>query len=347
MTKSKKLVLLLGVLVVLIGVYALTVGLSSRSEMPDDAGDNDDRTDATDPFFTVDVETLCAFSYMVDGEIYRYTLSEDATRWLWDDDPTWPLSNGLITIMIQSVLSLNSEYRYENIATDDLEKYGLDQPINRLKFTGTDGSDTELLLGKTNSFNSMMYCCTSADMSTIYMIEPAIATNFTARPTDLVEDDELPTYQLSQFYGFKLLLGEEQYLCDYTYPTDDDVENTQKELLLYSDASDGLILDADERDRLIDAVMDLKLSDAVTFDPERYETYGVDDDTTRTLTIHYSETKKVTDSESGQTTSTEIKRVCTLLLGNETETGLTYVRMSDGAGVYRLDLAPILALSGR
>lgn len=347
MTKTKKLLLLLGVLVLLIGAYALVSTLASDedADTPTEDTPGTEQSAQSEPFFTMNANALRAFSYTKDGTLYQYTLSADATRWTWDEDGTLPLSNGLITLMMNSVLSLTSEQKYNNITADALAEYGLTDTAQRLTFTYADGTQDVLLLGKTNFFNNKTYCCTGEDLTTVYMIDPGIAQNFSALPSDLIEDDRLPRYTEAQFHGFKLVLGEAQYLCDYTYPEDDDTENTQRELLLYAGDAEAEVLPGEVREGLIDTMMGWQLADAVTFDPAKYADYGVADDAASTLTIHYTYTQKVTGAENDQTTSTEIQSVCKLLLGNTAEDGLTYVRLADGCGVYRLDVSPVLALA--
>ncbi|MBQ7338892.1 MAG: DUF4340 domain-containing protein [Clostridia bacterium] len=346
MTKSKKLILLLGILVVLIGVYAVVSIPRGDGEGDGEMSglENTEQTETYD-FFSLNADKLTAFTYMYDGNEYALTLSEDATSWHWDADPTLPLSNGQITLMINAVLSLSSEYRYTDVDADKLADYGLCEGAQRVIFTLNDGTSEGLIFGKINSFIGMTYCSLVSDPSTVYTVSSGIPPYFTILPTNMVEDDELPSYNKTQFCGFQLQLGENSYLCDYDYVGEQTSADDEKQLTLYKNNDDGTVLDTAKRDALIEVVMGWTLDDAATFDPEYYAQYGVQDDTKNTLSVYYTYTHSFENTETGLTTSTELQGIYKLLLGETTEDGLTYVRLSDATGVYALDLSAILALA--
>ena len=343
MTKTKKLWLALVVLAVVIVAYVLITSLTEEQtpNVPiSDAGQTQSYS-----FFTLNANELTAFSYVYNGQEYAYTLSEDQTCWTWDEDPTIPLSNSSITLMMNAVLTLSSEYRYEGVASDALDDYGLGETAQRVHFTYADGTGEGLIFGKINAFNSLAYCCLASDPSTVYMVSAGILPYFTTKPSSMIVDDELPTYTQEQLIGFELEKNGERYLYLYEYLSDTVEAEDEKELVYYPDGGDSEPLDHEVRDTMIAAMLDWYLDDAATFDPERYGEYGVSDDTANRLLVQYTFTQSYTDETTGTTNSTELQTMYTLLLGNTNEDGLTYVRLSDQTGVYALDLSAILALA--
>jgi hypothetical protein len=62
--------------------------------------------------------------------------------------------------------------------------------------------------------------------------------------------------------------------------------------------------------------------------------------------VFYTYTHKVTDSESGATTSTELQTMYELCVGNWTDDGRVWVRLKDSNGVYAVDISTVLSLVG-
>lgn len=347
MTKSKKMLLLLGVLVLLVVAYVMVTSLGGEKTPSDSNLSELDSPESaqTHTFFTMFAEELTAFSFTNSGEKYSFTLSEDKTCWHWDDDPTMPINNSYVTLMINAVLELTSTYKYENVSAEAMDDYGLGENATKLTFTLYDGRELWISFGKTNAFNYMTYCVASSDPGTVYMVSAGIPPYFATTPKNMIQDDQLPSFTETQFYGFQLTLGEESYLCDYDYPDGETTAETEKQMTLYQNSQVVREVDDTTCDTLVELVMGWVLDDAATFDPDQYAAYGVTDESANRLTLHYTYTKTYEDATTGTTNSTELQSVCTLILGDTTEDGLTYVRMSDKTGVYALDLSAILALA--
>lgn len=342
MTKTKKLLLLVCAFAVLLGAYLAITALrgDTSPEIPDGKNEETPKYD----IFSLNANALTAFSYTLDGVEYAYTLADDAASWTWDGDHTLPISNGQITMMMQTLLSVSSQYRLENIAQNTLADFGLDDSAMRLKLTYQDGKSDTLLFGSTNAYNSMVYFCLDSDMTTVYMVEASLPGTFAVLPSDIVENDSLPTYKKTQFSGFMLEINGANYTAKYAYENDEPAADEEKQLTLYINSGEGTVTDAEVRDALITEFLGWKLKDAATFDPQNYAQYGVADDTANTLSVYYTYTMEYKDETTGTTNSTEVQGVFKLLLGNAAEDGKTYVRLSDGKGVYALDMTTLMSL---
>ncbi len=343
MTKTKKILLLLGVFVLLLGAY-LALTLPGKQSIDPPAADEGAEEMQTYDFFALNPDGLVAFSYTHDGQEYAYTLSADKARWHWEGDPTLPLSNGQITRMMNAVLTLSSEVRYTDVAADTLADYGLGSTAQRVTFRYADGEEDGLIFGKINAFNGMAYCCRGEDTSTVYMVSASILPYFAVKPTNMIENDVLPTYTDEQFLGYELQMGGVGYLYAHEYLSESVSAEDERQLVFYPAEGEPMLLESEVRDTVLETVRSWRLDGAWSFDPDDYEQYGVTDDAADRLRVQYTFTQSYTDETTGTTNSTEMQTMYTLLLGKTTEDGLTYVRLSDAAGVYALDLSLLFSL---
>ena len=339
--KTKKLLILLGVFALLVGAY-LALTLPQQSGQGDPTPPAKEQETQSYDFFALNADALVGFSYTFGGETYEYNLNADKTRWLWSGDPTLPLSNGDITLMMNSVLSLSSDVRYTDIPADALEDYGLGKTAQRLTFRYADGTESGLLLGKINAFNSQAYCVLVSDPSTVYMVSAGILPYFAKLPSALIEDDALPRFTEAQLLGYTLQTGEESVMLALEYLSEEVGEDEERQLVCYRAGEDAAVLDPSVRDAVVQAMLSWNLKNALTFDPAQYGEYGVSDEAEQRLSIQYTFTQSYTDEQTGATNSTEMRSMVTLLIGETREDGLTYVRLSGKTGVYALDLSAVM-----
>ena len=342
-SKTKKMLGLLAVLLLLVGAY---VAVTQRSDAESPAPDGDQSSgQQAQTVLAVDPNMLAAFSYTLDGVEYRYDLSEDYTHWIWEGDVTLPLSNNEITAMISTVTDVTSEHKYQNIAAESLADYGLSDGCFRMTFTFLDGSSLAVRIGKTNVFNGLAYFCREDDPETVYMVKSYLPSFFAKTPADIVEQDALPTFTAPQLRAFRVELGGQSVLANY-----DDAESEQsgesgeKVLSLYVNDADAVQVDAEAAQAATDALVGLRFERAVTFDPALWESYGVGEQPVGILSVFYTYTNTV-ENDDGPMTSTELQTMYQLYFGNTDENGKTWVRLSDQSGVYALDLSAILSLA--
>ena len=344
--KTKKLVALLAVFCVLLGAYLVLNGLGESTKDEEEPQQSATQTQ-TYTVLQVVPETLAAYSYTYNGEEYAYRLAQDRTYWIWDGDQTLPLDNGEITAMIVMVQSVTSTYKYENVAPESIADYGLGDDCVRMTFTSSDGTTTAVRFGKTNVFNGMTYFCREDDMSTVYMVASYIAPCFELTPQDIVSQDSLPAFAQTQLKAFRMTVGELSVLCDYDYPEGEEVDaESVRVMTAYENDGDGTVLEDALTLSLVDTLVGLGFGEAVTFDPARWEEYGVGEQPRGALQVFYTYTHKVTDSETGATTSTELQTMYELFVGEWTEDGRVWVRLKDCNGVYAVDLSTVLSLVG-
>ena len=344
-SKTKKMLLLLLVLALLILAYVVLT--RPWEQVPNEEQPAEPETE-TYTVLQVTPETLIAYSYTFDGAEYAYRLTEDATRWLWEGDETLPLDNGEITAMISMVTNVTSTVRYDGVAESALSDYGLADGCVRMTFTFEDGVTQAVRFGKTNVFNGLTYFCREDEPAVVYMVQPYIASVFELTPQQIVQQDELPTFAETQLHALRVTLGERSVLCDYDYPEGEeaDAESVRVMTAYEGEGADGRVLEESVAASIVDTLVGLSFGSAATFDPAAWEQYGVGEAPRGELQVFYTYTHKVENSETGATTSTELQTMYRLYLGEWTDDGRVWARLSDCSGVYAVDLSAVLALVG-
>jgi hypothetical protein len=342
-TKTKKMLILLGVFVVLVGAYVLVSSLNAPPPTGDPFAPEDDPKEPAYTVFALNADQLNCFVSSFGGASYAYHLSEDAQTWFWNDDKTLPLSNSEITLMMSQVVALTSALRYENVADEKLPDYGLDDDAQRVEFRYRDGTGETLIFGKKNVYANGTYCALASAPSTVYVIDSAIPSAFAVQPSAIVEDDKLPTYTASRFSGFLLTWQGTTYTAEYAYPEQDQEDATdEKQFTLYV-GGQTRVLSAEDGAALVAELRGWKLKDAVTFDSALHAEYNVSDENENTLCVYYTYDVKYEDEKTGTTNTVPMQGMYKLYLGNVKEDGSIYVRLSDANGVYLLSMPELMA----
>ena len=132
-TQKKTLVLLLGILVGL-GILLAVVSAVKRSSAQREAEEA-----AAQDAASVITETEAAYSSLTydNGNATLSFHLDEAGKWVWSDDPEFPLDDSTI----QSILTLLTNLKPQQTITegDTLEAYGLDQPFATLTAAKPDG----------------------------------------------------------------------------------------------------------------------------------------------------------------------------------------------------------------
>lgn len=108
-----------------------------------------------------------ALSYNNGSATLSFTLDENGS-WVWADDPTFPLDQTTVTVIVDLISSLTPQQTITD--GDTLEAYGLDNPTATLTASGADGASLTLSLGKTTTDGQSYYMMMNEDQSTVYII---------------------------------------------------------------------------------------------------------------------------------------------------------------------------------
>ena len=163
-TQKKTLVLLLGILVGL-GILLAVVSAVKRSSAQREAEEA-----AAQDAASVITETEAAYSSLTydNGNATLSFHLDEAGKWVWSDDPEFPLDDSTI----QSILTLLTNLKPQQTITegDTLEAYGLDQPFATLTAAKPDGGTLTISLGNTTTDGNSYYMLMTEQESPVYII---------------------------------------------------------------------------------------------------------------------------------------------------------------------------------
>lgn len=320
--KIIQLVVLIGVLVLLLVGYLVVIATTTEV---DSTVDNAAVTDLTYNVATVDQKTVHKISYTVGSTEYAFTLKEDATGWVWNDDPTLPLDNLYFANIVTAFTSLTSTVRLADVTPTQLMDYGLGEDAQRVSFTDLVNGARSYRIGKYNNFNGMLYFCDESDLTTVYMVPSTVTDSLIYLPYDMIKLPDLPT-DITTAKILRVTLTPSTHTGEpavYTYYVGGKVED-EKDVWYgapYAGAEEIRLSDEDGK-ALSQALTTLAFSELVSYKADEQAALGFD--FPWTLTIFYKVTQSFQDSTTGKTTSVDVDRSFTLLLGDVNEKGLCY-----------------------
>ena len=141
---------------------------------------------------SVITETEAAYSSLTydNGSATLSFHLDEAGKWVWSDDPEFPLDDSTI----QSILTLLTNLKPQQTITegDTLEAYGLDQPFATLTAAKPDGGTLTISLGNTTTDGNSYYMLMNEQESPVYIISNSLYTEMSKTIYDMCDLPELP-----------------------------------------------------------------------------------------------------------------------------------------------------------
>ena len=331
MKRSKKLALLLGVLV----LVSLAAFAALRHEERVEQIKNSDEI-----VLELPTDTIQAVTWEQNGTTLAF--HRDG-QWRWDEDDAFPVDDEKIDGILERFASFGVSFVIEDV--EDYAQYGLDDPVCTIGLTTEDQSYT-VTLGSFSNMDQQRYV--SLGDGNVYLVQDDPMNDFEAELSDFIRNDTTPDFDRVTGIQFT---GAESYAVTYasdspdTYCADD----------VYFTERDGknLPLDTARITTYLQRISSLDLTDYATYNAtaEELESYGLTDPEL-TATVDY-----ITEDEDGNETPETI----TLHVsrnpeeqaaaeqaeadGEETIPEVTgYARVGDSQIVYRIPAADCEAL---
>lgn len=190
MGRTRKLLILLLVMVLLMGIYVLV----SRWSAAEEEGGLQSNLISILAFEPEDVISL-HWEYQGEDGRESYTLEKKDGEWTWPQDESLLLDQEAVEQMLYNISSLSATQQLEPAADSDLEQYGLgEEPYSAisLKFTEESGNpDITLLTGNYSSIAEQYYAMIDGQAE-IYLVEGTYTESYMCTPADLeyVEETE-------------------------------------------------------------------------------------------------------------------------------------------------------------
>ena len=287
MTRSKKLGIMLAILIVVaVGAVAAT-GIYSGG----------DEAQTGETILTVDTDQVTSLSWSYNGEKMTFDRSDES--WQYADDADFPLNEDYINTMLNTISEVVS---YRTIdETDDLEQYGLEDPVCRVEVALTDETEgnmpdetetVSLSIGSESAMGGRRYI--SIGDGNIYMVDSSVLDSFSYGLLDVVEKDEIPA--MTQTNRFTIQTRDNAMEIDFL--EESGLSYSDEYIWFLNKDGEYTALDTDMTYDLIDTVGTMAWGDCVDYDAsENLSKYGLDDPAA-TVSVEYTTTVQ---TDTGQT----------------------------------------------
>lgn len=298
MSRTKKLILLLLVLIVCLAAY----WIGNRFL----GGDADSESVAIASYDSGSIE---AIRWIYDGNEIELTTS-DGKEWAYAGDEDFPLDQDRAVDMASAVASIYAVKKVSD-EPDDLARYGLEEPSLKI-FVTADGEETEFDIGAYNETSGYYYLMYTGDTA-LYYVDTSLYETFSVALLDLAERESLPEIEISDVESLEVKNGTKTLSVTY-YP--DGREGYDGNISYFIDGSEAAC-DTDTIQAMIESFIQVSWDSCAAYNvtQEQLAEYGLDKPTAE-FSIRYQYTVE-TESESGETETLE--GYDTLLIGRKTE----------------------------
>ncbi len=276
MNRSRKLILLVGVLVVVSIAAFAALHMKERKEEIRTSGE---------VVLEVDPDTVESLSWEADSDPLSFHRDGG---WVYDEDDAFPVDEEKIGELLGQFQSFGAAFVIENV--EDPGQYGLDDPSCTIHMKTAD-REYEILLGDFSSMDSQRYV--SIGDGNVYLAATDPMDAFDATLREVIDNDETPDVdevKTMEFGGVDSWKAERQEENTLTICGEDRYFTQQEGVTLP--------LDSGRVGTLLGDIASLDLTNYVTYKvtEEELATYGLDHPE-RTITLTYS-----TEGEDGQET---------------------------------------------
>ncbi len=317
MSKSKKLFVLLGVLlVVCVATFAI-----SRYETKKEEIRNSDEV-----ILTIDADTVSSLSWKYGSEELGFHKDE---TWLYDEDEAFPVNEEKIDELLNVFKEFGVSFAIENV--EDYGQYGLDDPMCTINISAGD-TEYKISLGDYSAMDSERYI--SIGDGNVYLASHDPYDDYELVISDMIQHDEIPSLADATEIQFS---GSEAYSIRYEEESDksycpDDVYFTEDKPLDTSSVSSYLSL-----------MSSLSITDYVSYNvtDEELASFGLDTPEL-TVTVNYpfenedEETEERTFVLNVGRNQEELKEALESDEENAEDNVTAYVRVGDSQIIYRI-----------
>jgi hypothetical protein len=345
MSRSKKLYVLLGVLVVI----SLITFIVSRVEQKQEDIKNSDET-----ILAIPSDDVTVLSW--ETEDASFAFHKDGT-WIYDEDEAFPVDQEEIGELLSMFEDFGAAFIIENV--DDYGQYGLDKPEGTIHLETADET-YEISLGGYSTMDSERYV--SIGDGNVYLVKTDPYDSFDLEISELIDNDEIPDLSDATKISYSgTESGDVIYNANLESDCADDVYYTTV-------SSEKKPLDTTRVSNYLYNLRYLGLTDYVTYaaTSDELSSYGLatpeltlvisymdEDDASQTITLTFGRDEEQQSAVAAEAEAADSESADTESTADSTSTSTSssvggYVRVNDSAIVYALsasDYEAALAIS--
>ena len=313
MTRTKKLTLLLAVLIVVMAASMIAVKYAGEST-----------EEETKTIFTLNTGDAISISYTYAGE--TMTFVSDGESWEYSEDDEFPLEENYINTMIGALGEVVSYRTIEE--PDDLDQYGLEDPECSIEVTTeTDGEEktASIMIGSESGLDDRRYI--SVGDGNVYMVEASFLDSFAYELYDLIAKEDIPS--MSEIKKFTI--ETEEQTLEFDFLEESGLAYTDDYIWFLNRGNDYITLDTDLTYDLTDNITAMSWGDCVDYRAgENPGAYGLDRPAA-TVTVEYMATE---ENDAGE--AEKVKKEFTVEIGDYVG-DYCYARIAGSDLVYLID----------
>ncbi len=256
MKRSKRIVVLLGVLACVCVVTLITMNYEQRKE---------DIKNTEAVILEIPKETVTTLSWKYDTQSFAFSRDDS---WKYDEDAAFPVNEDKINFLLDQFESFGASFVIENV--EDYGQYGLDDPACTIHI-GTEDSSYDVLLGNYSTMDSERYV--SVGDGNVYLVKDDPMEQFEVSLSDMIQNDAAPSWSQVTSVIFS---GNENYTINYT----EDSTDTYCDGDVYFADRNGVNkpLSTSRMQAYLNTLRDMSLADYVTYNAtdEDLVSYGLD-----------------------------------------------------------------------
>ena len=268
MHRSKRLLILVGVLAVVCAAAFLAARVQEQQEQVEASGET---------VLAIDAGNVASLAW-TSGEA-EYAFHKDGT-WIYDADEAFPVNAEALEELLAPFSSFNAAFVIRDVT--DYAQYGLEEPECTIEIGTADASYT-IALGDMSAMDDQRYV--SIGDGNVYLAVTDPMGAFAVELSDLIDNDEIP--QMDTVAALSLTGAVEESIA---YVEAGGPSYSDEDVYFLQSGEESLPLDTDLVEDYLGGIRDLVLTDYATYNATEIElaSFGLNDPAL-TVTVEYEQ----------------------------------------------------------
>lgn len=268
MHRSKRLLILVGVLAVVCAAAFLAARVQEQQEQVEASGET---------VLAIDAGNVASLAW-TSGEA-EYAFHKDGT-WIYDADEAFPVSAEALEELLAPFSSFNAAFVIRDVT--DYAQYGLEEPECTIEISTADASYT-IALGDMSAMDDQRYV--SIGDGNVYLAVTDPMDAFSVELSDLIDNDEI--LQMDTVTALSLTGAVEESIA---YVEEGGPSYSDEDVYFLQSGEESLPLDTDLVEDYLGGIRDLVLTDYATYNATEIElaSFGLNDPAL-TVTVEYEQ----------------------------------------------------------
>ena len=274
MHRSKRLLILVGVLAVVCAAAFLATRVQEQQEQVEASGET---------VLAIDAGNVASLAW-TSGEA-EYAFHKDGT-WIYDADEAFPVSAEALEELLAPFSSFNAAFVIRDVT--DYAQYGLEEPECTIEI-GTAEASYTIALGDMSAMDDQRYV--SIGDGNVYLAVTDPMDAFAVELSDLIDNDEIP--QMDTVTALSLTGAVEESIA---YVEAGGPSYSDEDVYFLQSGEESLPLDTDLVEDYLGGIRDLVLTDYATYNATEIElaSFGLNDPAL-TVTVEYEQQAEATE----------------------------------------------------